>query len=488
EFKNGETMGGSGSIRWLKVEPIRWLIANWDSLPASINPKGNGTATEMNLVANEIVTAGIPFHSSSSSWETSFAREFLNGAFLNEAFSAGERSAINISEQSDVGTNDKVFLPSYADIFSGGTYANLFNSYAKRMASITDFGIANNGYMWYGIGSGNWWLRSAYSSDNAWIVYDNGDWYGRWVADSRIGLRPAFSLALSYVSDIQNPVAHGDTKFDGFGRAYMELGEYPRTYAGNALNQTLESLYNAGSLTATGKTYTSNSSTSSGTYVPKQSPEYIYENNKYVRVSTLTQDSSYEFKNGETMGGSGSIRWLKVEPIRWLIANWDSLPASINPNGNGTATDMQLVAEEIITAGIPFHSSSSVWATSVAREFLNGAFLNEAFSEEERNAINISLLSDVGTEDKIFLPSYNDVFGSGNHMFNTYAKRVATITDFGIANYGYMFYGANSGDWWLRSAYSSGYAWVVDDYGNWFDHWVDLSHIGLRPAFSLALS
>ena len=304
------------------------------------------------------------------------------------------------------------------------------------------------------------------------------------------------------------------------GVHYVELGQYPCTYVGDDMNATLADAYYGGTLrngmTATGKSYTSNSSTTGDTYTPKTSAEYLYNGQKYVRVSILSASTDYPFSTGTNNGASGSIRWFKVEPIKWLIGNWDALPKSINPYGTGTEDSvLKLVAAEVITASVPFYHiytdvNCALWSDSVARTFLNETFYNEAFDAAARGKIasvavpnnttagTVNTVGDgVTTTDKIFLPSYYEVFnasGTYNKIFDTNAKRQGVLTDFAIANYAYMDSTSNTssnyrmGSWWLRSAYSLfGVRYVycdgADDYT-----FSDSPNIGLRPACALALS
>jgi len=296
------------------------------------------------------------------------------------------------------------------------------------------------------------------------------------------------------------------------GLRYIELGEYPCNYVGDTLNTALTNAYNGGGLAAaaTGKSYTSNSSTTSGTYTPKTSPEYLYNGQKYVRVSILSYGDSYPFSTGTNNGASGTIHWFKVEPIKWLVMNWDALPKSINPYGTGADAAFKLVAAELITAGVPFGATGvTLWENSVVRTFLNETFYNEAFDAVTRGKIAATSVPNnttttnstdgdgTATTDKVYLPSYYEVFnasGTYNKVFDTFAKRPGVLTDFAIANYAFMGSTSNTssyyrmGCWCLRSASSSSnvrsvYAGGSDDYVSPI-----LLHYGLRPACALALS
>jgi len=233
------------------------------------------------------------------------------------------------------------------------------------------------------------------------------------------------------------------------GVPYVELGEYPCTYVGGEMNYTLNLEYQYGavisSIIPTGRGFTSNDGTDtaySAFYAPKSSPEYWYNGQKYVRVDILPHNPDNPFSTGAAIGSSG-VRWIKVEPIKWLIGNWDKLPKNINPDGDGTAKTMDLIAAETLMAGIPFSANSLLWENSILRMFLNSVFLGEAFDAGERALIASSVLPNnalddsyqvveagAPTVDKVFLPSYHDVAdpnGMFSGVFDSATKRQALL-------------------------------------------------------------
>lgn len=118
----------------------------------------------------------------------------------------------------------------------------------------------------------------------------------------------------------------------------MQIGEYPRTNLDEELSQNLEELYNSGKIKldikVTGRWYSENGQKSlSKNFVSKHSPEFEYKGNRYVRVISNPYDSGkdIEYSNGTNVGKKGTVRWVKVEPISFIIRNWDDLPKSINP-------------------------------------------------------------------------------------------------------------------------------------------------------------
>ena len=112
-------------------------------------------------------------------WETCSLRKWLNGTFINNAFSSDEQRIIksttvtadkNPSRSTSPGndTTDKVFLLSIMEV------NNYFSSDSARQCQGTAYCYAQGAYK---ASNGNcwWWLRSSgYFSDYAAYVYDNG--------------------------------------------------------------------------------------------------------------------------------------------------------------------------------------------------------------------------------------------------------------------------------------------------------------------------
>lgn len=85
---------------------------------------------------------------------------------------------------------------------------------------------------------------------------------------------------------------------------------------------------------------------------------------------------------------------VTTTPIAWRILNWQDLPKTINPQGSGKATTIDLFAENIVNE-IPYLLTAcdfdchNYWQFSLVRSYLNGStksrvynFLTEAFKKE----------------------------------------------------------------------------------------------------------
>ena len=142
-------------------------------------------------------------------WEDCTLRSWLNGSFLNTAFSAAEQNAIlttlvdNGENQGYSGyvadggnnTEDKVFLLSYAEAWK------YFEEDSARMCAPTDYALTQGTYT----DSGNkvdgkaacrWWLRSPGNPNFAMLVLSTGRHSNTTVSYRRNAIRPAFWLNL----------------------------------------------------------------------------------------------------------------------------------------------------------------------------------------------------------------------------------------------------------------------------------------------------
>lgn len=162
----------------------------------------------------------------------------------------------------------------------------------------------------------------------------------------------------------------------------LQIGEYPKTKVDEQLSRILEALYNGGKIkegiSATGRWYSCNGQQKDEKdYAGKHSPEFEYQGNRYVRVISYPNDERDIYSDGTTTGKIGTVRWVKIEPISFVIKNWDEMPKSINPKGTGNAKYFDLRAEEAIIANIPFYPNiqdrnGRMWQNSCVRGFLNG--------------------------------------------------------------------------------------------------------------------
>ena len=172
-------------------EPIEWLV---------LEDKGD----TLTLISRYGLDAK-PYHNEyvDITWANCTLRSWLNGTFLNAAFTSAEQGKIQTvrvtaednpyyGTEAGSDTYDKVWLLSCREA------ENLFSSDAARVCYPTETAIANGCWV-YGCCC-DWWLRSPghYSSDAAMVSLD-GQVYGCCapVKDNRLLVRPVVCLRLS---------------------------------------------------------------------------------------------------------------------------------------------------------------------------------------------------------------------------------------------------------------------------------------------------
>ena len=175
---------------YFKYEPIKWRVLQSE----------NGEA----FLLSDVILDRQPYNENYEdiTWEESSLRTWLNGEFINRAFSDEEKENINITEivnqdDPDYGTeggnntSDKIFLLSLSEVSEqqdGEKYGFLDDR--MRACENSTFSEA---FSW-------WWLRSPGSDgSNAAGVYNNGwvDRYGNNVNYNYDGVRSALHLNLS---------------------------------------------------------------------------------------------------------------------------------------------------------------------------------------------------------------------------------------------------------------------------------------------------
>lgn len=298
-------------------------------------------------------------------------------------------------------TTDLIYLASYNEQFDGQ------KTDQERRISATDYAKMNNALTYdnYRTLAGQQTtavcLRSAYDGLDVYCVLGKGDWNLRNSSDRTLGLCPSLHYHLPsnisarsasrFSKKRQNRLEDEDYEFDirevkdTNGKIIyhtLQIGEYTKTKLDEDLSKTLESLYHGGKLkegiSCTGRWYSCNGQKERyKDYAGKHSPEFEYQGNRYARIISYQNDEKTEYSDGIKAGKEGTVRWTKIEPISFKILNWDEMPKSINPKGNGRAKYFDLIAEEAIIANIPFYlneddKNNTMWQNSTPRGFLNG--------------------------------------------------------------------------------------------------------------------
>jgi len=156
--------------------------------------------------------------------------------------------------------------------------------------------------------------------------------------------------------------------------AIIEFGRFPQRYVGNDLNTELEKLYKRGNLKYTTAQFPIYSRGG-----VRFSPACTFRDvgTQYVRVDNMSIRKDTVLSDGTKIKKTGKYCWCKVEPIRWIIRNFDKLPKELNPDGDESERFMDLVAEDALIGGMPFYPNNTddnhyLWQNSTIRGYLNG--------------------------------------------------------------------------------------------------------------------
>lgn len=181
-------------------------------------------------------------------------------------------------------------------------------------------------------------------------------------------IRPAMNLDIEKLRKSGIDLNIRGAKSGNYQYGTLQFGSFPKTYVDGALNIALEMVFQKGKMQPTGK-------------------EYIgaYEEDASGRI---TRGYNYEYTNPRddkrkfvrVLTGDNDPLWVRVEPITWMITNWEDLPTDFNPKGTNTAKVINVVAEESIIGGVPFHNeyiaNIDLWQNSTIRGYLNGINVN----------------------------------------------------------------------------------------------------------------
>ncbi|MCM1404387.1 MAG: hypothetical protein NC133_02710 [Prevotella sp.] len=242
----------------------------------------------------------------------------------------------------------------------------------QRSATLTDWAYLHDGYRPWDRKATNLWLRSAHSNDCACVIDHDGDLSLRDAFRIGICLCPVLHLKLSSFLAARRVTRD----FGKIGSHTIQMGTYPQTKVSPNERDYFEQQLKLGKIRKTGKQYFGRRQ-NDGSFVMHD--EYVIGGEKYVRVY-LNQ-------------GFITCEWVKVEPVVWRVRNWDELPTSINPKGNGKAKLIDLRSEEAIISGIPFYPEhgdvrgrDTMWQNSVIRAYLNGYDLHQEIDRGNGNS------------------------------------------------------------------------------------------------------
>lgn len=201
--------------------PLEWLVLENDGCAA--------------LLISRYVLEYRSFHDQfqSVTWEKSSLRRWLNGDFLNQAFTADEQARIFLvdviaeknpqySTNPGANTKDKVFLPSLSDM------KDFFHGDRSRMAAATvralgQAPLKNDFDKVDGQPTGSWWLRAPGNGGRSAAFVDTDgavERHGAYV-DTKNGVRPCVWVRLPEAVEIYR-----------IGES-VTFGRYPQTESGD---------------------------------------------------------------------------------------------------------------------------------------------------------------------------------------------------------------------------------------------------------------
>ena len=295
----------------------------------------------------------------------------------------------------DFVTRDFVYLSSRAEFEK---------MHGQKAAQPSDYAIMNGLHFTTNkeckSGTSAWWqwLRSSSVENDVDCVFSTGDFKRKgWFYDDG-GICPSMRFRIAaIVSDMQDKKNFNlDTVYNENGDLLyhtIEFGLYPQNKTNASLSNTLEGMLylenNRGksNFRATGKSYCGRRYYD-GTFVTNL--EYEYKGKKYVRVLTPRCDKNAVFSDKTKIPEQRIPMWVEVQPIKWIIQNWDNLPKEINPDGDGRANAVIVRSEKILMSGIPFYpytnnNKYAMWQNSTLRAMLNGYDLNDVIKNGNGN-------------------------------------------------------------------------------------------------------
>ena len=215
--------------------------------------------------------------------------------------------------------------------------------------------------------TGYYWLRYDRLRDTGCVVLSNGFKSTMNFQFRTGGLRPVLSLS-------SVPTRFRETEIGAAGIKELRFGEYPQTAASKELQELLERGFADGTLTLTGRVFSSDSikhDDHTASFRLAQHPKYDYGGRSFVRVQARSCYNGLPFtlSNGCSYRDGDPV-WVETEPIIWLLDERSGL----------------LVSKQILMSGIPFrhrdqHARSLKYTYEVSdlRLFLDRYFAAEAF-------------------------------------------------------------------------------------------------------------
>lgn len=249
----------------------------------------------------------------------------------------------------------------------------------------------------YAVANGEWlidgniysWLRSGTSNNSyyAYYLYPSGASINDYNVYDSIAVRPA--LYLNLPSKISAPRADGSSEarvgnhkveiFENGGKHYIKVFslQVPQTLVSKPKELEKTDKVCSGRYDADAKTMIKN-------------PVYISNGERYVEFTAKTEDNKLITIDGVKVE-TGDTAYAKLVPLVLEIVNWDNLPTSVNPQGNGKDKEIFAVAERGYYQ-VPFNEECSD-GNDYAKAYIHKVeekLLDEMFYEEEMVSEEVS--------------------------------------------------------------------------------------------------
>ena len=215
------------------------------------------------------------------------------------------------------------------------------------------------------------WLSDSIYDDKVWCLLDkkmvfehidkvDTNYIEKRLSNRYVGIRPV--IKYSSVKDEVTDETYIDDEISA-----VNFGEYPRISLPKELEDKLENLYSNGELLKTEKTYTTDGEDYNPRnlkkFVPTMSEEYVYEDEKYVRIKANSFKEKFSLSNGHEYK-SGDYVWLKVAPVEWYVCK---------------ANDM-MISKEMLLSGIYFSDKKEY--NGIFRNTWLNKYLNTYFAKD----------------------------------------------------------------------------------------------------------
>ena len=332
-------------------------------------------------------------------WEKSSLRKWLNEQFLNDAFTDAEKKAIIMSR---ISNGQQTIDPQFKTVGGNDTIDSIFLLSYKEAKSYFKSDSERKGE------------ATPYAKKQGAYVPDRDGWW--WLRSP--GLVQDF-VTIVYTNGSFG--YYGASRTSGCVRPalWIDLKAF-RHYMEDILQHYFQNIFRFERQTP-----------------PRQQPEPVQLVRSDVKVGDVIPFGSYwQDTNG-----------TEKTPVEWIV---------LGRKGNRI-----FVISRYGLDCQPYHQKNEkiTWEKSSLRKWLNGHFLNDAFTDAEKKAIVLSRISNgkettysywntVGgndTEDSIFLLSFQEAksyFKSGN-------KQIVEVTPYAKKQGAYIH--DNNGWWWLRS-------------------------------------